>query len=62
MILFNPQLGEKGIHTFPEGVSLKMNLIAWLEFELTTKLQSRTLTTMLQGFPSKNMYTAKWLV
>ena len=24
----------KGLHTFPKGISLKVNAIAWLEFEL----------------------------
>ena len=27
--------GNLRIHTFPKGVSLKVNVIAWLEFELT---------------------------
>ena len=25
---------DKGVHTFPEGISLKVNVIPWLEFEL----------------------------
>ena len=26
--------GIKGVNTFPKGISLKMNVIAWLGFEL----------------------------
>ena len=26
---------DKGVHAFPKGISLKVNVIAWLEFELT---------------------------
>ena len=26
--------GDKGVHTFPKDISPKMNVIAWLEFEL----------------------------
>ena len=32
--LFNPQLGDKEIHTFPKNINLKVNVIAPLEFEL----------------------------
>ena len=32
--LFNPQLGDKGVHTFPKDISLKGNVIVELEFEL----------------------------
>ena len=28
-------LGDKGIQDFPKGISPKVNVIAWLEFELT---------------------------
>ena len=36
MVLFYPELGEgKGVHTFPKSISLKVNVIAWLEFKLT---------------------------
>ena len=34
MVLFNPQQGDKGSHTFPKGISLKGNVIARLEFEI----------------------------
>ena len=27
------KVGDKGIYTFPKGVSLRVNMIAWLEFE-----------------------------
>ena len=30
--------GNKGVHTFSKGISPKVNVIAWLEFELTTML------------------------
>ena len=26
---------SKGVHTFPKGISLKVTIIAWMEFELT---------------------------
>ena len=34
MILFNPLLGYKGLHTFPKSIRLKVNIMASLEFEL----------------------------
>ena len=34
VVLFNPWLGNKWIHTFPKGNSRKVNVITWLEFEL----------------------------
>ena len=34
MILFNQQLRDKGVHTFPNGIILKVNVIARVEFEL----------------------------
>ena len=34
MVLFNRWLGVKGIHEFPKSISLKTNLIEWLEIEL----------------------------
>ena len=27
--------GDKSVHAFQKGISLKVNIIAWLEFELT---------------------------
>ena len=42
---------DKGIHTFPKGNCLKVNIIARLEFELTTILQSSALTITSQGQP-----------
>ena len=35
VLLFNPLLGDKAVHAFPKGISLKVNIIAQLEFELT---------------------------
>ena len=37
VILFNSYQGwgNKGVHAFSKGMSLKVNIIAWLEFELT---------------------------
>ena len=32
---------------FPKGISLKVNVIAWLEFELTSRLQSSILAIIL---------------
>ena len=32
VVLFNPQ--DKGVHTFPNGICPKMNVIARLEYEL----------------------------
>ena len=34
MALFNPQLADKGVHTFPKGISLKFNVIVRLEFKI----------------------------
>ena len=37
VVLFNPYLamaGDKRVHTFPKGISPKVNVIARLEFEL----------------------------
>ena len=35
VVLFNPELWEdKGVHTFPKGISPKVNVITWLEFKL----------------------------
>ena len=34
VVLFNPELGDKEIYSFPKGISLKMNVTVWLEFEL----------------------------
>ena len=31
---------DKGVHAFPQGISLKVNIIAQLKFELTMMLQS----------------------
>ena len=33
-VLFNPQLGNKGVHTFPKSISSKVNEITRLVFEL----------------------------
>ena len=35
MVQFNSSLGDKGFHTFPKGISPKVNVIVQLEFELT---------------------------
>ena len=35
VVLFNAGLGDKGIHSFLKGISLKGNAIEWIEFELT---------------------------
>ena len=33
-MLFNPYLGQnKGVHTFPKGINLKVNMITWLGME-----------------------------
>ena len=34
MVLFNPYLGDKGAHTFPKGISLKVDVIMRPEFQL----------------------------
>ena len=35
LVLFDLYVGGiKGFHTFPEGISTKVNVIAWLQFEL----------------------------
>ena len=34
-------MGER-FYTFPQGISAKVNVIAWLELELTSFVQSRT--------------------
>ena len=36
VLLFKPYLGNKGLHTFPKGISPKMNVIARLEFEFAS--------------------------
>ena len=53
MILFNPYLEvDKWIHTISEGISLKVNVLQnWNSNSLTLRLQSSTLTIMLQGLP-----------
>ena len=33
-------LGDKGVHTFPKGICLKVNVIARLEFELLQRFHS----------------------
>ena len=33
--LFNGCRGGKEVYIFPEAISLKVNIIVWLEFELT---------------------------
>ena len=37
VLLVNPYLVglDKRVHAFPKGISLKVNVIAWLEFEIT---------------------------
>ena len=35
VVLFNPYMGYKGIHTFPQNICQKANVIAQVEFELT---------------------------
>ena len=42
---------DKGAHTFSKGIRLKVNVIAWMEFELTTILQSSALTITSWGHP-----------
>ena len=32
MVLFNQELRDKEIHTFPKGIKLKVNIIAQLDF------------------------------
>ena len=34
VVLFNPWLGDKGVHAFPKGINPKVNVIGRLEFEL----------------------------
>ena len=34
-MLFNPLVGKDLRHTFPKGISLKLNVISRVEFELT---------------------------
>ena len=34
MVLFYPEVGESGVHTFPESICAKLNVIAQLELEL----------------------------
>ena len=34
---------DKEVHTFPKGISTKVNVIAWLEFKLNAMSQSNTL-------------------
>ena len=34
---------DKGVHAFLKGINQKVNIIVWLEFELTTMLQSSTM-------------------
>ena len=35
-ILFNPLMGDKWDHTFPKGISTKVNMVVRLEFEPTS--------------------------
>ena len=34
MVLFNPLQVDKGVHTFPKGISPKMNVAAHIVFKL----------------------------
>ena len=40
---------DKGVHTFPKGICLKMNVIAWLEFERQTNDKQNQLISDLLG-------------
>ena len=40
---------NKGLHAFPNGISAKVNVKAWLEFELTKISQTSTLVTISKG-------------
>ena len=33
MVQYNTLHRDKGVHSFPKGISPKVNTIAWLEFE-----------------------------
>ena len=33
MVLFNPK-GDKGVHAIPKGISPRVNVMIWLDFEL----------------------------
>ena len=49
-------LWDEGIHTFPNGISLKVNVIAKLEFELSYfEARSNILATTPQGTPQRNV-------
>ena len=39
---------DKGLHTFPKDISLKVNIIVQMEFELTLRLQFSTLAIISQ--------------
>ena len=39
---------NKGVHAFPKSISLKVSVIAWLEFEIIMMSQSRILGNMPQ--------------
>ena len=38
--IYSHSWGNKGVHAFPKDISLKLNVIVRLEFELMTMLQS----------------------
>ena len=52
---------DKGVHTFPKGICLKVNVTAWLEFELTTILQPIALTITPQGY-SQEKWKNRWRI
>ena len=33
-VLFNPEISDKMVHIFPKSISLKVNVITWLEIGL----------------------------
>ena len=50
--------GDNGVHTFPNGICLKVNVIVRLEFELATTIpQSSVLTITPQGHSPVSMRT-----
>ena len=59
MILFNPKLRDKGVHSFPKGISPKVYVIAWLEFEFTN-FEATIFNYLALGLPNWSFVTKKW--
>ena len=54
--------GDKGVHPFPKDFSLKVNVIAWLEFELTKIPQSSSLKPQRSNINPNLLANQLWCI